>query len=394
MNPNTDFLPFARPAIGKEEEEAVLEVLRSGWLTTGKVARAFEEEFASFVGSKRALAVNSATSGLHLAMEALGLGAGKLVVTSPYTFASTAAVARHLGAEVRFCDIGKDDYNIDPGLLEAILEKEKGIGAVVPVHVGGNPCDMGRIGEACRKAGVGVIEDAAHAFPSRTAEGYAGSLGDIGVYSFYATKTITTGEGGMVVSDDEALLKRMGTMRMHGFDREAWDRYTSRKASWYYEIIEAGYKYNLPDLLAAIGRVQLAKAESLFKERMEIARRYDEAFSRIDGLILPPRKNDGSHAWHLYALRVEGRGEEAETARDSLVAWLSEEGIGTSVHFIPLHLMPYWAGRYALKPSDFPEAWASYRSSVSLPIWPGMGEEAIGRVVDAVSAWARGRRAA
>lgn len=394
MSPNTDFIPFARPHIGSEEEEAVLEVLRSGWLTTGKVTRAFESDFATFVGAHRALAVNSATSGLHLAFEALGLGPGTTLVTSPYTFASTAAVARHLGAEVRFCDIGADDYNIDPASLEAILAKDRSAKVVVPVHVGGNPCSMEAIIEAARRHAVAVVEDAAHAFPSRTAGGMAGTLGDIGVYSFYATKTITTGEGGMVVTEDESLAARMATMRMHGFDREAWDRYTSRKASWYYEIVEAGYKYNLPDLLAAIGRVQLAKADKLLEERRAIARRYDEAFGPVEGLILPPRRDDGSHAWHLYSLRVAGKdGDAREAARDSLVAFLQEAGVGTSVHFIPLHLMPYWSRRYSLAPADFPEAWERFRASVSLPIWPGMGDESVGRVIDAVIRWAREKRA-
>ena len=391
MNQSSDFIPFAKPALGKEEEDAVLEVLRSGWLTTGKVARAFEEEFAAFVGAKRALAVNSATSGLHLALEAAGVGPGSSVVTSPYTFASTAAVARHLGAEVFFCDIGAKDYNIDPDLLEEIFDQGKAVKAVIPIHVGGNPCDMRAILASAGRHGIAVIEDAAHSFPSRTPDGFAGTLGDIGVYSFYATKTITTGEGGMIVTDDPALAARMATMRMHGFDREAWDRYTSNKASWYYEVVEAGYKYNLPDLLAAIGRVQLTKADRLLAERIAIARRYDEAFAGLDAFVLPPRKDDGSHAWHLYPLRVADRGDRAETARDSLIAALQTAGIGTSVHFIPLHLMPYWAKRYSLKPSDFPRAWASYRASVSLPIWPGMGDEAVDRVLDTVTTWARKR---
>ncbi len=397
MNPNSDFIPFARPALGKEEEDAVLDVMRSGWLTTGKVARAFEEEFAAFAGAKKALAVNSATSGLHLALEAAGVGPGSLVVTSPYTFASTAAVARHLGAEVLFCDIGAEDYNIDPDLLEEIIKTEKNIKAVVPVHIGGNPCDMrALLASTGRRVsqgteGFAVVEDAAHSFPSRTRDGLAGTLGDIGVFSFYATKTITTGEGGMVVTDDEALARRIGTMRMHGFDREAWDRYTSPKASWNYEVVEAGYKYNLPDLLAAIGRAQLAKADRFLAERVAIARRYDEAFGGIDGLVIPPRKADESHAWHLYSLRVSGEAGAAESARDSLFAALQEGGIGCSVHFIPLHLMPYWAKRYSLRPSDYPRAWAAYRASLSLPIWPGMGEAAVARVIERVSLWARNR---
>jgi dTDP-4-amino-4,6-dideoxygalactose transaminase len=384
MNPSTDFVPFALPSLGKEEEGAVLEVLRSGWLTTGKVARAFEAEFAAFVGADRALAVNSATSGLHLALEALGVGPGDVVVTSPYTFTSTAAVVRHLGAEVLFCDVGVDDFNLDPAALSQALERGKRVKAVIPVHFGGLPCKMDEILALCGARGIPVVEDAAHAFPSRTARGFAGTLGTIGVYSFYATKTITTGEGGMIVTSDEKLAARMATMRLHGFDREAWDRYTSKKAAWYYEVVEAGYKYNLPDLLAAIGREQLKKADSLLAERRRMAAVYDEAFSRTPGLTIPP-KGEG-HAWHLYSLRVAKEGIEG--GRDSLIEWLGAAGIGTSVHFIPLHIMPYWAGRYSLKPKDFPRALEKFRATLSLPLWPGLSDEAQKRVTEATLAWA------
>ncbi len=394
MKASSDFIPFALPHIGVEEEEAVLAVLRSGWLTTGKVARALEAEFAAFVAPSgaelHALAVNSATSGLHLALEAVGVGAGDLVVTSPYTFTSTAAVARHLGAELRFCDVGTADYNLDPSQLERILSAEPKVKAVIPVHIGGLPCDMDAILALCRPRGIAVIEDAAHAFPSRTKAGFAGTLGDIGVYSFYATKTMTTGEGGMIVTANAAYAKRMTTMRLHGFDREAWDRYTSKKAAWYYEVVEAGYKYNLPDILAALGRVQLAKADRLRDERVAISDRYNTAFSGLPGLALPPRGTGGSaaHAWHLYALRVSGSDPGTRGRRDGLIEALSAAGIGSSVHFIPLHLMPYYAKRYSLSPSSFPLALAKFESSVSLPIWPGMGETAMMRVIDAVSTWA------
>jgi dTDP-4-amino-4,6-dideoxygalactose transaminase len=380
MNPSTEFIPFALPSIGAEEEEAVISVLRSGWLTTGKVARAFEEEFAAFVGSPHALAVNSATSGLHLALEAIGVGPGDLVVTTPYTFTSTAAVVRHLGAELLFCDISPSDYNLDPGRLESILRKNKRIKAVIPVHIGGLPCDMDRILGLCMKRGIRVIEDAAHAFPSRTAKGFAGTLGHVGVYSFYATKTITTGDGGMIVTSDSALASRMATMRTHGFDREAWDRYTSKKASWYYEVVEAGYKYNMPDLLAAVGRAQLAKAWRLLAERRAIAKAYDSAFGDLEGILLPPRDGTDSHSWHLYAIRTAA----GKDSRDKLISYLTKSHIGTSVHFIPLHVMPYWSKRYSLKAGDFPEALAKFHNSLSLPIWPGMSPSQVGRVIECI----------
>lgn len=382
MRASTDFIPFARPSLGPEEEEAVLAVLRSGWLTTGEVTRAFERDFSAFIGAPYALAVNSATSGLHLALEALGVGAGDIVVTSPYTFTSTAAAARYLGAEVRFCDISREDYNLDPAALEALLEREPKTKVVVPVHVGGYPCRMDEIMRIARARGCAVVEDAAHAFPLRLEQGMAGRIGDIGVYSFYATKTITTGEGGMVVTSDEALARRMSLMRMHGFDREAWDRYTSPNASWAYGIAEAGFKYNLPDLLSAIGREQLKKADRFLGERRAIADRYLSAFASDPALEMPP--THPSHAWHLFSLRL--RLERLGIDRDVFIERLSERGIGCSVHFIPLHLMHYWSSRYGLSPEAFPEALAKYRRSISLPIWQGMSRAQVDRVVEAVLA--------
>ncbi len=401
MNPSTDFVPFARPSLGPEEEEAVLAVMRSGWLTTGKVTKAFEEEFAAYVGSSRALAVNSATSGLHLALEALGVGPGDLVVTSPYTFTSSAAVARHLGAEVLFCDISAEDYNLDPGKLEAILAKEPRVKAVIAVHIGGLPCRMAELLELCGRRGIPLVEDAAHAFPSRFPAGslpaalrrgdrdpLAGTLGAIGVYSFYATKTITTGEGGMVVTEDPALAKRMATMRSHGFDRDAFDRYTSKTASWYYEVAEAGFKYNLPDLLSAIGREQLKKADRFLEERRAIARAYDEAFGGSTLLETPPRHP--AHSWHLYSLRLRG---PLAARRDEFFERLQAAGVGASMHFIPLHLMPYFAKRYGLEPSSFPEAYAKYLRTLSLPIWQGMSTGQVERVAAAVLETAAGFKA-
>lgn len=380
MSRNTDFIPFARPSIGTEEEEAVLRVMRSGWLTTGAEALAFEKEFASFVGAPHALAVNSATSGLHLALEALGIGPGDTVITSPYTFTSTAAVVRHLGAELAFCDVAPGSYNMDPEMLGKLLATTKNCRAIIVVHVGGLPCDMGPIEELAGRYGCALVEDAAHAFPSRTARGYAGTLGAVGVYSFYATKTMTTGEGGMLVTGDRKLAARAEKMRMHGFDRAAWDRYTTKGASWRYAVTEAGFKYNLPDILAAIGRVQLARAEGFLAERQSIAAFYDRTLAGAAGLELPPRGE--GHAWHLYSLRT--RAEGGGLSRDSLIDSLTKRGIGTSVHFIPLHLMPYYAERYRLAPEACPNAVAMFEATISLPIWQGMGLDAAGRVADAL----------
>jgi dTDP-4-amino-4,6-dideoxygalactose transaminase len=382
MNRNTDFLPFARPCLGPEEEEAVLRIMRSGWLTTGSEALAFEKEFAGYVGVPFALAVNSATSGLHLALEAAGIGKGDVVVTSPYTFTSTAAVVRHLGAEVAFCDTAQGSYNMDPRQLEHLLSGTRNCRAILPVHVGGLPCDMEAIMALGRRYGCTVVEDAAHAFPVRTDGGFAGTLGDIGVYSFYATKTITTGEGGMVVTTNEKLARRMSLMRMHGIDRAVWDRYTAKKASWRYEVREAGFKYNLPDILAAIGRVQLRRAETFMNQRKDIADIYNKAFAGTPGLDLPPVT--ANHAWHLYSLRVDPAVTGID--RDTLIESLADAGIGASMHFIPLHLMPYYAKRYSLEPGDFPNALAMFENTLSLPIWQGMEASDAGRVAAAVLA--------
>ncbi len=328
------------------------------------------------------MAVNSATAGLHLAVEASGVGPGDSILTSPYTFTATAEVARYLGAEVVFADVGEDDYLIDPVAVERALKAREGVKAILPVHVGGAVCDMAALKALAEKNGAALIEDAAHSFPSRVPMGMAGAIGDAGVYSFYTTKTITTGEGGMIVTNDSSMASRMRTMRLHGIDRLAWDRYTSKTAAWRYAVVDAGYKYNMTDVAAAMGRAQLKRADDLLGMRKKIAARYDEAFADREYLKLPPRSE--GHAWHLYALSVvPGR---LSIGRDGFIDKLQERGIGVSVHYIPLHLMPFWASRYGLKPGDFPRALARFESEISLPIWPGMTDSMIERVIGAVLA--------
>jgi dTDP-4-amino-4,6-dideoxygalactose transaminase len=392
------FIPFARPFIGREEEEAVLRVLRSGWLTTAAEASAFEEEFAGRLNGAgaalfTAVAVNSATSVLHLALEACGVQSGDVVVVPTYTFTSTAEAAIYLGAEAAFVDCGADSFLMDANLLEKTLKRlnegksayEAGgpFGrprAVIPVHFGGLCRGMDRVIEIARRYGAAVIEDAAHAFPAYSEGGLpAGTLGDAGVFSFYATKTITTGEGGMVVSADADIIKRVSLMRCHGIDRAVWNRYTSNRASWYYEVIKAGYKYNLPDILAAIGRVQLSRADELLDMRKSIAARYDAAFSGKPYLTIPP--GGSGDARHLYPLRVA---PPLAGYRDDCVKKLKECGIGVSVHFIPLHAMPYYKERYNLKEGDFPCAEDAFGREISLPIWPGMTDQQVDRVIEAV----------
>jgi dTDP-4-amino-4,6-dideoxygalactose transaminase len=391
-------IPFARPFIGREEEEAVLRVLRSGWLTTGKETLEFEREFAAFLSFEggesaikkgetspppAALAVNSATSGLHLALEACGIGPGDLVLVPSLTFTSTAEVVRYLGADVVFVDTAPGTFHINGETLEKALQNlpPRRAKAVMPVHYGGLPCDMDAILRVAAKHDLKVIEDAAHSFPSRLDSGkFAGALGDAGVFSFYATKTITTGEGGMVVTRDRAMAERIRVMRSHGIDRSVWNRYTDTKASWYYEVMAPGFKYNIPDILSALGRVQLGRADQLLALRRNIAGQYDEAFGPDGHFTIPP--TGAGDARHLYPLRINP--ERLSLSRNEFIEKLQERGIGVSVHFIPLHTMPYYKTRYSLKDTDFPESLAAYSRTISLPIWAGMKNSQVERVITVV----------
>lgn len=396
MSPNTDFIPFSRPDIGPEEEAAALRVLRSGWLTTAGETRAFEEEFAAAMGTRHALAVSSATAGLHLALEAVGVGPGDLVAMSPYTFAATAEVVRYLGAHPLFVDIAEDGFNIDAAKLEAALAASATAGgrrrragtpgpphgpvrAVVPVHVAGEPCESDTIGRIAARHGAAVVSDSAHTL--LTADGTpVGTEGEAAVFSFYATKPITTGEGGMVVTDRDHLAERMRVMRLHGIDRDVWDRYTAAGASWSYAVTEAGYKYNLPDLAAAIGRVQLAKAAAMHRRRREIAARYRAALADLRWLTLPPEHPE--HCYHLFILQLDL--SMLSVDRDGFIERMREAGVGTSVHFIPLHVMPYYRRLYGYTEASFPVSWRRFTRAVSLPIYPGLTDEQVDRIIDAV----------
>ena len=375
-----NFIPFAIPAIEQEEKDAVINVLNSGWITTGKVTLEFETEFAKKLNVPYALAVNSATSGLILALEACKIGPGDKVLTTPYTFISTATSCLHLGAEVVYADIEKDSFNIDPEKIEEQLAKDSSIKAIIPVHIAGNICDMKKIREIAKKYEVYVIEDAAHAFPAKSVDGWAGTFGDIGVFSFYATKTITTAEGGMVVTSNPELAKRMTTMRLHGIDRNVWDRYTSKKASWQYDVVDAGFKFNLPDILSAIGIEQLKKADFFLEKRKRIVEKYNQEFSKYDFFILPP-DSDGN-AWHLYLLGLNL--SKLKIDRDEFGNLLQESGIGISMHFIPHYKFSLWKGRTDLSEKYFPNAEEHFLRTISLPLWPGMTETMVQKVIDTV----------
>ena len=397
-------VPFHRAAITKDEENAVLDVLRSGWLTTGRYALDFEKKFSAAVtdtekmknarrsqglsdGEIISLAVNSNTSGMILAMEACGVCQGKAVITTPYTFVSTAACARHLNADVFFADIENDSYSIDPDKIEDILKKHADrVQAIVPVHIAGNVCNMKRIMELAKKYSspdhkIYVIEDAAHSFPSPTALGYAGTIGDAGVFSFYVTKTITTAEGGMVCTRDQALARRMTVMRMHGMDRTTWDRYTSPRASWEYDIIAPGYKFNLPDVLAAIGCCQVERAQLFYEQRKKIVEKYNEAFASLDYIKLPP---DGEgNSWHLYLMRIVP--EKLSISRDEFAKKLQEAGLGISVHFIPIFHFTYWRQLYPdFNAENFPNAEKQYNATISIPLFPDMTQEQAQFVIDTI----------
>lgn len=377
-------IPFHRPSIGPGERQAVLEVLDSGWLTTGGRTLAFEAAVAEAVGVRHAVAVNSATAALHLALEALGIGPGDEVVVPTYTFASSGEVVRYLGARPRLADVDPLTLNLTAETLAPQLRPETR--AIQVVHFGGRVAEMGPILELARERGVAVVEDAAHAIPASRGGVQAGAFGAAGALSFYATKTVTTGEGGMLVTDDEAIAERARVMRLHGISRDAWKRYQAG-GSWYYEIEDVGFKYNLTDLAAAIGLVQLERAGELRLARERVAGWYAAAFAAApDGLAglveLPPSPGpDEVAAWHLYPLRLRA---DLTARRGAVIERLAGEGIGTSVHFIPLHLHPYYQRTYGYRPEDLPIARREYEREISLPIYPDLGEADVERVVAAL----------
>lgn len=388
MSLNTKAVPFFKPYIRGAEIRAVRKVLKSGWLTTGLQTRTFEEEFSRFLieGNRSrtrpiySLAVNSATSGLHLALEAAGVGPGDSVAVPTMTFTASAEVIRYLGADPVFIDSLSETGNLNPEELRKVIEnlrlRKKSLKAVIAVHLAGLPCDMEAISEILSGTGITLIEDAAHSFPSRTADGMAGTLGDIGVFSFYATKTITTGEGGMVVTRNPEYAERMRIMRLHGIDRSVWNRYTTEAGdrSWEYDVVEAGYKYNMTDIAAALGRVQLGRADSLLKMRRDIADRYDAGLDKSGITTLSPKLP--GHSRHLYI--ISARDSES---RDRIVSRLSSRKIGSSMHFIPLHRMTYWKNRYQLNAADFPVAEEMAERNMSLPLWPGMSRATVRKVI-------------
>lgn len=380
MSSTLPFLPFARPDITEGEVQAAAEAIRSGWLTTGPNAAGLESEFAEFVGGGvSAIAVNSATAGLHLALEALGIGPDDEVLVPTWTFTATAEVVRYLGADPVFVDVDPHTLNIDLDAAEAAISPRTR--AIMPVHFAGLPVLQRPLRALANKYGLQVVEDAAHAIPASVDGAHVGSgHNEAAVFSFYATKTMTTGEGGMVTLTDEALATRVRTMRLHGISRDVFNRYQSKTPAWQYEVVAPGFKYNLPDPAAAIGRVQLSRAVEMGAKRAAIATAYNEAFSDLP-FTLPATPTSGSrHAWHLYVIRLD----QSTLTRDAFIQAMAESGIGTSVHFIPLHLQPYWRDRYSLTERSFPIATREFQRAVSLPIFSSMSTTDVERVIATV----------
>ena len=373
------FLPFALPHITQAEIDEVVDTLRSGWLTTGPKTKRFEREFAARVGAPYALAVNSATAAMHLALDAIGLQPGDEVIIPVYTFTATAEVVVYCGARPVFVDVNPVTCNLDPTQLEKhITAKTR---AIMVVHIAGLPAELDAIQAIARAHNLPVIEDAAHAFPAKYRGRMIGTMSDLTAFSFYATKTLATGEGGMLTTANPAHAERAAMMALHGISRDAWKRYTA-EGSWYYEVLQAGYKYNMTDIAAALGVQQLARSEWLWERRRTIARRYTEAFSRFPEVETPPNPAHVEHAWHLYLLRL--RTERLAITRDAFISALAQANIGTSVHFIPLHLHPFYRNTYQLAADDFPAALDAYRRVISLPIYPGMNDEDVEDVIAAV----------
>lgn len=398
-------VPFYRPSITDREIEEVVKCLRSGWLTTGAVTRAFEQEFARYVGAKHAIALNSCTAALHLALEAIGVGRDDLVLVPTMTFAATAEVVRYFDAVPVFIDCDPNTQCIDVTAARVTLERLRAgmsvrgvrrnrgrVRAIIPVHYAGQVADVDGVRALAREYGLAVIEDAAHTLPAFSRTGAdapwraVGTTADITCFSFYANKCITTGEGGMAVTDDDKLAERMRLMSLHGMSKDAWKRYTSA-GSWYYEIIAPGFKYNLTDIAAALGRVQLSRAEELWRERKQAVAAYERALTQLPGLDLPCEHSNRKHSWHLYSLRLDL--SVWRRGRDEFIEGLKQRGIGASVHWMPLHMHPYYRDAYGLEPDDFPISAALWPRLVTLPLFPGMRPNEIEFVATAIAEMSR-----
>jgi dTDP-4-amino-4,6-dideoxygalactose transaminase len=393
-------VPFFRPSIGEQEIAEVVSCLRSGWLTTGAITRDFETEFARYVGAKHAIALNSCTAALHLALEAVGVHRGELVLVPTMTFAATAEVVRYFDAVPVFVDCDPRTLCIDVAAAARTLEQLRAgqptaglqppygrVRAIIPMHYAGQMADVDAVSAVAAEHSITVIEDAAHTLPAFTRKDEAspwrgvGTTAAITCFSFYANKCITTGEGGMAVTNDDGYAERMRLMSLHGMSKDAWRRYTATGA-WYYEIVAPGFKYNLTDIASALGRVQLARADELWQDRRRVVADYHAALADIPGIELPVEQPGRQHSWHLFSIRLDLA--IWKQGRDAFIAELKERGIGTSVHWQPLHMQPYYKDTYDLAESTFPIAAALWPQLVTLPLFPTMTRNDVDAVATAI----------
>lgn len=370
------FIPFSRPWIDETEIEAVSEVLASKWISTGARVREFERAFAEYIGVQHAIAVSSCTAALHLSLVVTGIGIGDEVITTPYTFTATAEAIRYVGAKPVFVDIKPDSLNIDVDrIVDAITSNTK---ALMPVHIAGLPCDMGALRDICKKHNLFLIDDAAHAVPAEYQGQFIGTLSDLSAFSFYANKNITTGEGGMITTNNDAFAESLRTMRLHGIDKDAWSR-QSKRSIWRYDITTEGYKYNMTDIQAAMGLCQLMKINKMHERRQNIIEIYNEELSKLPQISLPKcSENSNKHAWHLYMIQLD------EVDRDEFVEAMRDENIECSVHYIPLHLFEYYQKQYGYNVGDFPNAEQVFERVVSLPLHPALTESDVYIVINAI----------
>jgi dTDP-4-amino-4,6-dideoxygalactose transaminase len=376
----SEFLPFARASIGPKEIASVVETLKSGWLTLGPRTREFERVVAEYVGVRDAAALHSCTAGLHLAMVVFGVGPGDDVVLPALNFAAGPNMVLHLGARPVLADVDPETLNVTPETLErAATDRTK---VFMPVHFAGRPCDMPEIVDFAHARGAKVLGDAAHAIGADQRGKKVGSVADATSFSFYVTKAITTGEGGMVTAPDENVATRIRRLSLHGMSSDAWKRY-GECGPWYYEILEAGYKYNMSDIQAALGLCQMERIDEFREARDRIAGIYRAGLAAEDGITVPPTYTDGHHAWHLYPIQINL--DVVRLSRDDFIRALVDERIGVSVHFIPVHYHPFFSARLGYSRGAFPTTERYYGRAVSLPIYPSMTDADAADVVEAVT---------
>ncbi len=375
-----DFLAFHKPYLSEDEIEEMVDTLRSGWISMGPKTLLFEEAFGNYIGVNNAIAVNSWTAAGHLVLEAFRIEKGDEVIVPTMTFPSTAEIACYFGAKPVLVDVEEDTLNISVELIEkAITSKTK---VIIPVHYGGQPCDIDEINALAAKHGIRVIEDAAHALPAVYKGKKIGTISEVTCFSFYATKTLSTGEGGMICTENEEISERCKIMRLHGINRDAWNRY-NESGSWYYEVVAPGYKYNFTDLQASLGLAQLRKVDLMWKKRKEIAKKYTEAFKNNDGIRIITIKDDRESSWHLFPIRLNL--EALKINRAQFIDQMKDAGIGAAVHFMPVHMHLYYKETLSLDDKDFPAATNAFHRLISLPIYPGMTEAQVDRVIDVLT---------